>query len=92
MLTFIAVAASSAFQTSRDLRLSPGDSATVGDYEVTYTEPTREIVSGEQRLTFGAVVEVTRDGEHVATLRAVAQLLLGDERPGAGPGRRLLRG
>ncbi len=84
-ITFIAVAASSAFQTSRDLRLSPGDSATVGDYEVTYAEPTREIVSGEQRLTFGAVVEVTRDGEHVATLEPSRNYYSGMSDPALGP-------
>jgi cytochrome c-type biogenesis protein CcmF len=84
-IAFIAVAASSAFQTSRDLRLSPGDSATVGDYEVTYTEPTREIASGEQRLTFGAVVDVTRDGEHVASLEPSRNYYSGMSDPALGP-------
>ena len=84
-ITFIAVAASSAFQTSRDLRLSPGESATVGDYEVAYTKPTREIASGEQRLTFGAVVDVTRDGEHVATLEPSRNYYSGMSDPALGP-------
>jgi cytochrome c-type biogenesis protein CcmF len=84
-VTFIAVAASSAFQTSRDLRLSPGDSATVGDYEVSYAEPTREIASSEQRLTFGAVVELTRDGAHVATLEPSRNYYSGMSDPGLGP-------
>ncbi len=37
----IAVAASSSFQTSRDLRLRPGQSATVDDYRVTYERADR---------------------------------------------------
>ena len=55
----IAVAASSSFQTSRDLRLRPGQSATVGDYTVHYVKPTanRSTTSG---LAFGAVLDVTR--------------------------------
>ena len=84
-ITFIAVAASSAFQTSSDLRLSPGDSATVGDYDVTYTKPTREIASGEQRLTFGAVVDVSRGGEHVATLEPSRNYYSGMSDPALGP-------
>jgi cytochrome c-type biogenesis protein CcmF len=67
-ILFIAVAASSSFQTSRDVRLRPGDSATVGDFELTYVRPTRSIDTDEQRLTFGATVSVTRDGEPFATL------------------------
>jgi cytochrome c-type biogenesis protein CcmF len=66
---FIAVAASSAFQTSRDLRLEPGESATVGDYELRYQEPTMAVDSDEQRLTLGAVLTVREDGAQVATLR-----------------------
>ena len=67
-ILFIAVAASSSFQTSRDLRLEPGDSATVDDYRITYERPTTAIDSGEQRLTFGAVLDVDRDGSQFATL------------------------
>ena len=67
-ILFIAVAASSSFQTSRDLRMVPGDSVQVEDYTVTYVEPTAAIDSEEQKLTFGAVLRVERDGEHVTTL------------------------
>jgi cytochrome c-type biogenesis protein CcmF len=65
---FIAVAASSSFQTSRDLRLRPGDTAEVGDYTVTYERPTTTTDAAEQRLTFGAVLAVQRDGEPFAVL------------------------
>jgi cytochrome c-type biogenesis protein CcmF len=68
-LLFIAVAASSSFQTSRDLRLRPGQSAEVGDYTVKYLEPTQSIDPKEQRLSFGAVVDVTQDGQRYALLQ-----------------------
>ena len=67
-ILFIAVAASSSFQTSRDLRLQPGDSARVDDFTVTYVRPTAAIDEQEQKLTFGAVLAVERDGERFATL------------------------
>jgi cytochrome c-type biogenesis protein CcmF len=67
-LLLIAVAASSSFQTSEDLRLMPGKSAQVGDYTVTYVRPTQSIDPKEQKLVFGAVLDVTRDGKQVATL------------------------
>ena len=67
-ILFIAVAASSSFQTSRDLRLRPGDSAQVGDYTVTYERPSSAINPTEERLTFGAVLEVTKDGRQFARL------------------------
>ena len=41
VLALFGVAASSSFQTSRDLRLSPGESAEVGDYTVTYERADR---------------------------------------------------
>jgi cytochrome c-type biogenesis protein CcmF len=68
VLALFGVAASSSFQTSRDLRLSPGDQAQVGDYTITYERPTSTIDTGEQKLAFGALLDVTRDGRHVTTL------------------------
>jgi cytochrome c-type biogenesis protein CcmF len=65
---FIAVAASSSFQTSRDLRLRPGQSAAVGDYRVTYKDATASINRAEDRLTFGSVLDVTKGGRPYATL------------------------
>jgi cytochrome c-type biogenesis protein CcmF len=67
-IAMIAVAASSSFQTSVDLRLLPGDSGEVGDFTVSYAEPTSSIDDAEQRLTFGALLEVERDGDPYATL------------------------
>src|SRR5919109_4012202 len=64
----IAVAASSSFQTSRDLRLRPGQSADVGDYRVDYEKATAQISPAQQRLTFGSVLAVTKNGEPYTTL------------------------
>src|SRR3954447_13621560 len=67
-IALIAVAASSSFQASRDLRLRPGQSAKVGSYRVDYVRPTANISPIEERLTFGAVLNVTHDGSHYTTL------------------------
>jgi cytochrome c-type biogenesis protein CcmF len=67
-IALIAVAASSSFQTSRDLRLRPGQSAQVGDYRVSYVKPTRHVDVDREVLTLGAVLNVTRDGRHFTTL------------------------
>jgi cytochrome c-type biogenesis protein CcmF len=64
----IAVAASSSFQTSRDVRLRPGQSAAVDDYRLTYEKATAVIDPAEQRLSFGSVLTVTKDGEPYTTL------------------------
>jgi cytochrome c-type biogenesis protein CcmF len=67
-LLVIAVAASSSFQTSEDVRMRPGESAQVGDYDITYERPTEFIDPEEQKLVFGAVLSVDRGDEHIATL------------------------
>jgi cytochrome c-type biogenesis protein CcmF len=64
----IAVAASSSFQTSRDVRLRPGESTTVDHYRITYVKPTAEISPAEQRLTFGSVLAVSKDGQPFTAL------------------------
>jgi cytochrome c-type biogenesis protein CcmF len=40
----------------------------VGDYSVTYVRPTAYIDPGEQRLNFGSVLAVQRDGKPLTTL------------------------
>ena len=62
-ILFIAVAASSSFQTSRDVRLMPGDTVEVEDYTITYAEPSADIDPEEQKLTFAARLDVERDGK-----------------------------
>ncbi len=69
---FVGVAASTAFQHARDVRLSRGQTASVGGYQVTYKEATARPVFRGQRLEraeLGAVLDVKKDGRHVATLR-----------------------
>jgi cytochrome c-type biogenesis protein CcmF len=62
---FVGVAASSAFIQQRDVRLSPGESFSVGDYDIEYVRATAEL-GGDRGgtgapISFGAVVRVTRD-------------------------------
>jgi cytochrome c-type biogenesis protein CcmF len=63
---FVGVAASSSFQQVRDVRLRPGQAARVGGYDVRYVRPTRRLAS--EKVTLGAVLEVSKHGRHVATL------------------------
>ncbi len=70
-LLFVGVAASSAFQTATDERLAPGQSATVKGYEITYEKATGDLVvtNGRlERVEFGAVLQVSKDGKRVGTL------------------------
>ena len=66
-LLFLGVAASSAFQIQRDVRLSPGESFEVGGYEITYDRATAEIgrdaAGTGAPITLGAVLTARRDGE-----------------------------
>jgi cytochrome c-type biogenesis protein CcmF len=71
---FIGVAASSSFQHASELGLSPGQSTRVGAYTVRYVRPTATITPKYDAahtgstLSFGAVVDVSKGGHHVATL------------------------
>ena len=64
---FLGVAASSAFHSQRDIRLSQGETTTVGGYSVKYVRPTALV--GEDRsgtgapISLGAVLEVSKDGQ-----------------------------
>jgi cytochrome c-type biogenesis protein CcmF len=91
-ILLIAIAASSSFQTSRDLRLSPGESATVADYRITYERPTTAIDPSEQKLIFGAVLDVRRDGSRFATLHPTREYYSVGSMAGAGPVRGFFEG
>jgi cytochrome c-type biogenesis protein CcmF len=92
-ILLIAIAASSSFQTSRDLRLRPGQSATVDGYKFTYVKPTAEISPVEQRLTLGSVLAVSRDGKPYATLDPSRNYYAGEgAQTGAGPVRSFFEG
>jgi cytochrome c-type biogenesis protein CcmF len=62
----VGVAASSTFQTNRDLSLRPGEGARVAGYYVHYDRPTVDV--DNERISFGAILDVTRDGRRFATL------------------------
>jgi cytochrome c-type biogenesis protein CcmF len=68
---FVGVAASSAFQTERDVRMRPGDTTRVGDYTVKFARSTADIDTRGGRLEnirFGARLQVRRDGGAPVTL------------------------
>jgi cytochrome c-type biogenesis protein CcmF len=66
-LLLVGVAASSTFQDSTDLRLSPGESASVGGYDIRYTRPTGDIDVASngslEKINLGADLRVRHDGE-----------------------------
>jgi cytochrome c-type biogenesis protein CcmF len=68
---FLGVAASSAFVEQRDVRLSPGESIRVGDYDVTYTRATARLGGDDSGtgapISLGAVLHVRR-GDQAFTL------------------------
>jgi cytochrome c-type biogenesis protein CcmF len=68
---FIGVAASSAFNGERDVRMAAGQSVTVDGYTFTYVKPTGVIEqrAGElERISLGSRIRVTKDGRDVAIL------------------------
>src|SRR3954467_10856424 len=71
-LLFVGVAASSAFQHAHDVTLREGQTTKVGDYTLRYVRPTSNIAThgGElEKISFGAVLDVTKNGKHLTTLR-----------------------
>jgi cytochrome c-type biogenesis protein CcmF len=68
---FVGVAASTAFQHARDVRLNPGQTASIGGYDVRYVQPTaRADFKGQniERVALGAVLDVRKHGKRVALL------------------------
>jgi cytochrome c-type biogenesis protein CcmF len=62
----IGIAASSSFQTNRDVRLGPGQSTKIDGYAIRYVKPTVSVNSN--RIGFGAVLDVRKDGHRYAEL------------------------
>jgi cytochrome c-type biogenesis protein CcmF len=54
----VGVAASSTFQTNRDVELRPGQAARVGGYDVRYVKPTVDVAN--EKISFGAVLDVAK--------------------------------
>ena len=71
-ILLLGVAASSAFADQRDVRLTPGQSADVGGYRMTYVKPTSALLDDKAGtgapVTLGAVVQV-RKGDQSFTFR-----------------------
>jgi cytochrome c-type biogenesis protein CcmF len=63
---FVGIAASSAFQRVHDVRLSPNQTARIDGYDVRYRRATSAL--SNEKLTLGAVLDVSKDGRYVATL------------------------
>ena len=64
----LGVAGSSSFKEQKDVKLEPGQTVKIKDYEVTYREPTVAIEDDRSGtgapLSFGAVLDVKRGDEH----------------------------
>jgi cytochrome c-type biogenesis protein CcmF len=71
VVLLVGIAASSSFETKRDVVLKPGQSAVVDDYTVTYVKPT--VSRNKQALVFGADLQVDRDGKPFANLDPTRQ-------------------
>ncbi len=62
----IGIAASSSFQTNREVTLRPGQSAVVDGRKISYRRPTVSVDS--EAFTFGALLDVEKDGKQFAVL------------------------
>jgi cytochrome c-type biogenesis protein CcmF len=68
---FIGIAASSSFQSVRDVRLGVGEQTTLDGYSFTYVKPVAKIETQGgrlERITLGSQVRATKDGKFVANL------------------------
>ena len=74
-MLLIGVAASSSFQHSRDVILSPGQSANVDGYRSATCD--RSTHATNAKVSFGAVLDVSKGGKHVTTLTTTPRLLPG---------------
>jgi cytochrome c-type biogenesis protein CcmF len=68
----LGVAASSSFATGVDAQLRPGQTIRIAGYELRYERPTTKLAN--EKLTFGTVVGVRRDGRTVSTLRPAREM------------------
>ena len=86
-IAFLGVAASSAFLEQRDVRMVAGQTTKVGDYEITYREPTGTILDDQSGtgapITLGAVLDVRRGGERWTMRPQRNYYTAGDGRGGA---------
>lgn len=86
----LGVAASSSFETSRDISLKPGQDTSLAGYDINYRRPTVKLSS--EKITLGARVDVSKDGRPVAALRPARELFPSQDLAGLGPVGRFLDG
>jgi len=67
IVLLIGIAASSSFQTNRDVELKPGESTVVDGRTITYVKPT--VAVDAEKFTFGSVLRIEEDGEVVGYVR-----------------------
>jgi cytochrome c-type biogenesis protein CcmF len=94
-LLFVGVAASSAFQHAHDVTLRDGQTTKVGDYTIRYVRPTSNIATraGElEKISFGAVLDVTKNGKHLTTLRPSKAYFPSQDQSNLGPVGRFFEG
>jgi cytochrome c-type biogenesis protein CcmF len=65
-VALVGVAASTSFQHSRTATLKPGQSARVDGYDIRYVRATASATP--QKISLGAILDVSRQGQHVTTL------------------------
>ncbi|MBJ7348076.1 MAG: heme lyase CcmF/NrfE family subunit [Thermoleophilaceae bacterium] len=65
-IMFIGVAVSSAFDHTSERTLKPGQTLSAGGYDFRYVRATSD--AANERLSFGAILRVSKDGKYVATL------------------------
>ena len=63
----LGVAVSSSFQHAEDVTLRPGQTARVDGFDIRYVRATARAES--EKISLGAVLDVSKDGKQVATLR-----------------------
>ena len=96
IVLFVGIAASSAFQKATDVQLNPGESARVGDYQVTYVKPTSRIVTaadgGLERIDFGAELSAKRGDKPLGTILTRRSYFPTNGDPSLGPVSRFFEG
>ena len=92
---FLGVAGSSSFADQKDVKLSPGESIRIKDYEVTYREPTVAIAADRSGtgapLSFGAILDVRSDEGEEFTMHPARNYYPGQD-IGMGPIGRVFAG
>src|SRR5215218_6311341 len=67
IVLLIGIAASSSFQTNRDVELRPGEQVDIDGRTITYVKPT--VAVDEEKFTFGSLLRIEEDGEVVGFAR-----------------------